>query len=138
MNQLFFGDNLVVLRDRLSARPGVYVRNAGVWVDSAQGAERPRHRRAGREVLDHRGLVAGMVDERGRGDVRARALQHTPEPRLVTVGRAVNARVLKGLGLVNQHRSLVPMFCQNTPTHLHDDPRGRPLARLYAEGGCFP
>jgi transposase len=103
------------------------------------------HRRAWREVLDHLGLVAGMFDELGIGDVRDRALQHTPETRLVTVGSAVKAMVLNGLGLVNQPRYRVPRFLQNTPTprliapgvdaqHLHDDTLGRTLDMLYDYG----
>ena len=103
------------------------------------------HRRAWSEVLDHLGLVAGMCDERGIGDVLDRALQHTPETRMVTVGSAVNAMVLNGLGFVNQQLDLVPMFFQNKPTqrlialggdaqHLHDDTLGRTLDMLYDSG----
>jgi hypothetical protein len=57
------------------------------------------HRPYWSEVLDHLGLVAGMFDELGMGDVLDRAMQHTPEPRIVTVGSAVKAMVLNGLGL---------------------------------------
>jgi len=60
------------------------------------------HRRAWSEVLDHLGLVAGMFDELGIGDVLDRARQHHPETRIVTVGNAVKAMVLHGLGFVNQ------------------------------------
>lgn len=103
------------------------------------------HRRAWSEVLDHLGLVAGMFDELGIGDVLDRALQHTPETRMVTVGSAVKAMVLNGLGFVNQQLYLVPMFFQNKPTqrliapgvdaqHLHDDPLGRTLDMRYDYG----
>ena len=103
------------------------------------------HRRAWSEVLDHLGLVAGMFDELGSGDVLDRALQHTPETRMVTVGSAVTAMVLNGLGFVNQPLYLVPMFFQNKPTqrliapgvdaqHLHEDTRGRTLDTLYDYG----
>ena len=103
------------------------------------------HRRAWSEVLDHLGLVAGMFDELGIGDVLDRALQHTPETRIVTVGSAVKAMVLNGLGFVNQQLYLVPMFFQNKPTqrliapgvdaqHLHDDTLGRTLDMLYDYG----
>ena len=103
------------------------------------------HRRAWSEVLDHLGLVAGMFDELGIGDVLDRALQHTPETRMVTVGSAVKAMVLKGLGFVTQQLYLVPMFFQNKPTqrliapgvdaqHLHDDPLGRTLEMRYDYG----
>jgi hypothetical protein len=62
---------------------------------------------------------------------------------MVTVGNAVNARVLNGLGVVNQQLSLVPRVFQKKPTqrliapgiaapHLHDDTLGRALDRPMA------
>jgi transposase len=103
------------------------------------------HRRAWSEVLDHLGLVAGMFDELGIGDVLERAMQHNPETRIVTVGNAVKAMVLNGLGFVNQQLYLVPMFFQNKPTqrliapgidaqHLPDDTLGRAVDLLYDYG----
>jgi transposase len=100
------------------------------------------HRPYWSEVLDHLGLVAGMFNELGIGEVLDRTMQHTPETRLVTVGNAVKAMVLNGLGFVNQQLYLVPMFFQNKPTqrliapgveaqHLHDDTLGRALDMLY-------
>jgi transposase len=86
-----------------------------------------------------------MFDELGIGDVLDRAMQHTPETRIVTVGSAVKAMILNGLGFVNQQLYLVPMFFQNKPTqrlitpgidsqHLHDDTLGRALDLLYDYG----
>jgi len=86
-----------------------------------------------------------MFDELGIGDELDRALQHNPETRIVTVGSAVKAMVLNGLGFVNQQLYLVPMFFQNKPTqrliapgieaqHLHDDTLGRALDMLYDYG----
>ncbi len=97
------------------------------------------------EILDHLGLVAGMYDELGIGDVLDRTTQHTLETRFVTMGHAVKAMVLNGLGFVYQQRYLVPMFFQNKPTqrlvapgleakHLHDDTMGRALDTLDAAG----
>jgi transposase len=97
------------------------------------------------EILDHLGLVAGMFDELGIGDVLDHATQQTPETRLVTVGNAVKAMVLNGLGFVNQPLYLVPRFFQHKPTqrlvapgidaeHLNDDALGRALDTLYASG----
>jgi hypothetical protein len=63
-------------------------------------------------VLDHRGFVAGMFDELGIID---QATPQHPEMGLVTAGHAVNAMVLKGLGLVNQPLALVPRLFQDTP-----------------------
>jgi transposase len=103
------------------------------------------HRRAWSEVLDHLGLVAGMFDELGIGDVLDRAMQPNPETRIVPVGNAVKAMVLNGLGFMNQQLSLVPKFFQNKPTqrliapgieaqHLHEDTLGRALDTLYDYG----
>jgi transposase len=97
------------------------------------------------EVLDHLGLVAGMFEELGIGDVIDHATQQNPETRFVTVGNAVKAMVLNGLGFVNQQLYLVPMFFHHKPTqrlvapgieaaHLNDDALGRALDTLYAYG----
>nr|MBS0021846.1 DUF4277 domain-containing protein [Gammaproteobacteria bacterium] len=64
------------------------------------------------------------------------------ERRIVSVGQAVKAMVLNGLGFVNQRRYLVPHFFQDKPTerligagigpeHLNDDVTGRALEKLY-------
>lgn len=97
------------------------------------------------DVLDHRGLVAGMSDARGMGEARDRALQQSPETRCVPVGSAVKAMVLNGLGCVHQQRYLGPLFFQHQPTqrliapgidaqHRHDETLGRALDTLYAAG----
>jgi transposase len=97
------------------------------------------------QILDHLGLVAGMFDELGIGAVIDQATQQNPETRRVTVGNAVKAMVLNGLGFVNQQLYLVPLFFQHKPTqrliapgieaqHLHDDTLGRALDMLYDYG----
>jgi transposase len=97
------------------------------------------------QILDHLGLVAAMFDELGIGDVIDQATQQNPEMRDLTVGEAVKAMVLNGLGFVNQALYLVPMFFQNKPTYqlvsprvapeqLNDDALGRALDTLYAYG----
>lgn len=97
------------------------------------------------QILDHLGLVAGMFDELGIANVIDRATQQDPERRIVTVGHAVKAMVLNGLGFVNQQLYLVPMFFHNKPTqrliapgieamHLNDDTLGRALDTLYDYG----
>src|SRR6266702_5448483 len=97
------------------------------------------------QVLDHLGLVAGMFDELGIGDVIDQATQQKPEMRDLTVGEAVKAMVLNGLGFVNQALYLVPRFFQNKPTsrliaprvvpeQLNDDALGRALDTLYDYG----
>ena len=88
------------------------------------------------EILDHLGLVAGMFDEFGIGDVLDQATQQTLETRFVTVGTAVKAMVRNGLGVVHQPRYLVPRCFPHTPTprrvapslaaaHLHAEAWGR-------------
>ncbi len=97
------------------------------------------------QTLDHLGLVAGMFDELGIGDVIDKATQQNPEMRDLTVGEAVKAMVLNGLGFINQTLYLVPRFFQNKPTsrliaprvipaQLNDDALGRALDTLYDYG----
>jgi transposase len=97
------------------------------------------------QILDHLGLVAGMFDELGIGDVIDQATHQNPEMRDLTVGEAVKAMVLNGLGFINQALYLVPRFFQHkptsrlislrvTPAQLNDDALGRALDILYAAG----
>jgi transposase len=97
------------------------------------------------QVLDHLGLVAGMFDELGIGDVIDQATHQNPELRDLTAGEAVKAMVLNGLGCINQALYLVPRFFQHKPTsrliaprvaphQLNDDALGRALDTLYAYG----
>jgi transposase len=97
------------------------------------------------QVLDHLGLVAGMFDELGIGDVLDQATHQNPEMRDLTGGEAVKAMVLNGLGFINHALSLVPRFFQNKPTYrlisprvapaqLNDDALGRVLDTLYTSG----
>jgi transposase len=97
------------------------------------------------QVIDHLGLVAGMFDELGMGEIIDQATQQNPEMRDLTVGEAVKAMVLNGLGFINQALYLVPRFFQNKPTYqlisprvspqqLNDDALGRALDTLYTYG----
>ena len=97
------------------------------------------------QVLEHRGLVAGMFDELGMGDVIDQATHQNPAMRDLTVGEAVKALVLNGLGFMKQALSLVPRVFQHTPTsrlislrvppeQRTDDALGRALDTLYAAG----
>lgn len=92
--------------------------------------------------LDHLGLVAGIYDELGIGEAIDRLIPQDSEKRIVSVGQAVKAMVLNGLGFVNQRLYLVPQFFQDKPTqrllgagispeHLNDDVTGRALETLY-------
>jgi transposase len=104
--------------------------------------EQPSYRS---QVLDHLGLVAGMFDELAIGHVLDQATHQNPEMRDLTVGEAVKAMVLNGLGFINQALYLVPRFFQNKPTYrlisprvapaqLNDDALGRTLDTLYDYG----
>src|SRR5215475_3735488 len=97
------------------------------------------------QMLDHLGLVAGMFDELGIGEVIDRSMAQDASRRQVSVGQAVKAMVLNGLGFVNQQLYLVPSFFDNKPlerligpeieaAHLHDDVLGRALDTLYEVG----
>ena len=93
------------------------------------------------QVLDPLGLVAGMFDALGIGDGLDQATPHNPEMRDLTVGEAVKAMELNGLGVSNHALYLVPRFFQTTPTscliaprvapaQLNDDACGRALETL--------
>jgi transposase len=95
--------------------------------------------------LDHLGLVAGRFDELGIGEGIDHATPHNPERRDLTVGEAVKAMGLNGLGFVNHVLSLVPRFFQNkpprqlgslrvTPEQLNEDALGRALDILSTYG----
>src|SRR5262245_51213732 len=104
---------------------------------------RPDHLVNHSQVLDHLGLVAGMFDDLGIGDVIAHATHQNPAMRDLTAGEAVKAMVLNGLGCLKQALYLVPRCFQHAPTsrliaprlaphQLNDDALGRALATLYA------
>jgi hypothetical protein len=69
-----------------------------------------------RPILAHLGLVAGMVDDLGLGEVGDKATQQNPDRRDLTGGEAVTARVLNGLGCITQALSLVPSCFHKKPT----------------------
>ena len=97
------------------------------------------------QVLDHLGLVAAMFEELGIGEVIDHAIPQDRTKRTVSLGHAVKAMVLNGLGFVNQQLYLVPSFFQHKPIErlvgpgiaaadLNDDVLGRGLDALYAYG----
>jgi hypothetical protein len=97
------------------------------------------------QVLAHLGLIAGMFDELGIGDVRDQATHQNPDIRDLTVGEAVRAMVRNGLGCSNQALDLVSTFCHHQPTsrfisprvvpaQLNDGAIGRALDTLYDYG----
>jgi transposase len=79
-----------------------------------------------RQGLDHLGLVAGMCDALGLGEVIAQATQPHPARRDLPVGEAVKAMGRNGLGFLNQGRSRVPRCFPKKPTSRHLAPRVAP------------
>lgn len=97
------------------------------------------------KILDHLGLVAAMCDELEIAQQIDQAIPQDREQRIVTVGQAVKAMILNGLGFVNQRLYLMPQFFETKPTerllgegirpeHLNDDSLGRALDSLYDYG----
>jgi transposase len=86
----------------------------------------PDHPTYRSHVLDHLGLVAGMFDELSLGDIMDHATQQHPDMRDLTVGEAVNAMVLNGLGCIKPARYLVPRCFQKKPTSRRLSPRVSP------------
>lgn len=96
-------------------------------------------------VLNHLGLVAGMYDELGLGELIDQVLVQDEDSRIVSLGQAVKAMVLNGLGFAHRALYLTPLFFQDKPVerllgpgitaeHLNDDVLGRALDRIYAYG----
>jgi uncharacterized protein DUF4277 len=82
-----------------------------------------------RPVLEPRGLIAGMFDARGMGEVIDHATRQHPAMRDLTVGEAVNARGLKGLGCLTQARDRGPSCFQHPPPYRRMSPRVPPAQR---------
>ncbi len=97
------------------------------------------------KVLDHLGLVAGMYDELGIGRLIDRLLPQAQDKRTVSIGQAVKAMILNGLGFAHRALYLTPLFFRDKPVerllgegieaaHLNDDVLGRALEAIYAYG----
>jgi transposase len=95
--------------------------------------------------LGHLGLVAGMYEELEIGRRIDDHIAQDLSQREVSVGQAVKAMVLNGLGFAQQSLYLTPQFFESKPTerligegiepgHLHDDTLGRALDDLYDYG----
>lgn len=94
------------------------------------------------KLLNHLGLVAGMHDELGLGELIDNLIPQDKEKRVVSVGQAVKAMVLNGLGFTNRTLYLTPHFFQDKPAdrligegiearHLNDTTLGRALDAIY-------
>ena len=97
------------------------------------------------ETLEHLGLVSSMIDELGIVESIDNAIEQDKKERKVTIGEAVKAMILNGLGFVNRQLYLVPQFFENKPlellikkgiepNNLNDTVLGRALDSLYEYG----
>ena len=97
------------------------------------------------KLLNHLGLISGMYDELRIGELIDQILPQNEEKRVVSIGQAVKAMVLNGLGFAHRALYLTPLFFQDKPVdrligkdleaqHLNDDVLGRALDAIYAYG----
>ena len=92
--------------------------------------------------LDHHGLVATLYDELNIGTHIDQLIPQDLDQRNISIGTAVKAMIINGLGFSNRTLYLMPQFFQDkpierllgegiTPDQLNDDVLGRTLDRLY-------
>ena len=97
------------------------------------------------ETIEHLGLVSSMIDELGIVESIDKAIKQDKKERKVTIGEAVKAMLLNGLGFANRQLYLVPQFFENKPldilikegiepNNLNDSVLGRALDSLYEYG----
>ena len=96
-------------------------------------------------TLDHHGLVAGLLDELGLVEKIDAMIPQDLGQRQVSVGMAVKAMILIGLGFVQRALYLTPDFFRGKPVGrllgpgitaemLNDDALGRALDAIFAFG----
>lgn len=96
-------------------------------------------------TLDHLGLVAGMVDELGLVEKIDDLIPQDFSQRQISLGVAVKAMILNGLGFAHRALYLMPHFFHDKPVerllgsgvtaeHLNDDTLGRALDAIHAFG----
>jgi transposase len=94
------------------------------------------------KVVDHLGLVAGMVDELGIVESIDQVITQDPEKRHLSIGECVKAMILNGLGFTGKPLYLTPEFFKTVPLelllregvepeHLNDNTLGRAMDSLY-------
>jgi transposase len=94
------------------------------------------------KVVDHLGLVAGMIDELGIVESIDQVIQQDLEKRHLSIGECVKAMILNGLGFTGKPLYLTPEFFKTAPLelllregiepeHLNDNTLGRALDSLY-------
>jgi transposase len=93
--------------------------------------------------LNHLGLVAGMYDEMGIGELIDQLIIQDGDKRTVSLGQAVKGMILNGLGFTHRALYLTPLFFRDKPVdrligegieaeHLNDDVLGRALDKIYS------
>lgn len=96
-------------------------------------------------TLDHLGLVAGLYDELGIGQLIDQLIPQKFEQQTISVGQAVKAMVINGLGFTQRTLYLMPDFYKNRPVErligagvcaedLNDTTLGRALDKIYDQG----
>ena len=68
------------------------------------------------KTIEHLGLVAGMIDELRIVEIIDQEIKQDFDQRQVTVGQAVKAMILNGLGFANRRLYLATHFFENKPT----------------------
>ena len=67
------------------------------------------------KLLNHLGLVAGMYDELGIGELIDRLIIQDGDKRTVSIGQAIKGMVLNGLGFTHRALYLTPLFFRDKP-----------------------
>ena len=96
-------------------------------------------------IINHLGLVSAMYDELGIGELTERLIPQNDPRRIVSIGQAIKAMILNGLGFAHRALYLTPLFFEDKPVsrligegieadHLNDDVLGRALDDVYDYG----
>ena len=96
-------------------------------------------------TLDHLGLVAGIYDELGIGQLIDQLIPQKFEQQTISAGQAVKAMVINGLGFTQRTLYLMPEFYKSRPVErligagicaedLNDTTLGRALDKIYEYG----
>ena len=94
------------------------------------------------KIVDHLGLVAGMVDELGIVESIDNYIPQDKNKRYLSIGECVKAMIINGLGFTNKPLYLTPDFYKPlpvdilikegiTPEQLNDNTLGRAMDTLY-------
>lgn len=97
------------------------------------------------KTLEHLGLVSGMYDELEIGKLIDQAIPQDLTQRTVSIGQAIKAMVLNGLGFTQKALYLTPLFFKDKPvdiligegieaSHLNESTLGRSLDSIYQYG----